>query len=195
MATQFGINRQPTQLDYASPTQFKFNIVQLPKVEYFTTACNLPSITLADAIFPTPFTDIPVMGDKLTFDNLIISFIVDESLENYVQLQNWLRGIGFPKNRQEFSNFRGEESVTPIAKQGISNDIGDVKPATSSRALFGDATLTILSNKNNPLAEVRFRDVYPASLSGLEYNQNATDVEYLTATCDFKYTLYEIVTL
>ena len=195
MATQFGINRQPTQLDYASPTQFKFNIVQLPKVEYFTTACNLPSITLADAIFPTPFTDIPVMGDKLTFDNLIISFIVDESLENYVQLQNWLRGIGFPKNRQEFSNFRGEESVTPIAKQGISNDIGDVKPATASRALFGDATLTILSNKNNPLVEVRFRDVYPASLSGLEYNQNATDVEYLTATCDFKYTLYDIVTL
>tara|TARA_B100000287_G_scaffold283768_1_gene267416 strand:- start:1073 stop:1660 length:588 start_codon:yes stop_codon:yes gene_type:complete len=195
MATQFGIDRQPTQLDYASPTQFKFSIVQLPKVEFFTTAANLPSITLADAIFPTPFTDIPVMGDKLTFDNLIVSFIVDESLENYLQLHNWLRGIGFPKTRQEFSDFRGEESVTPIAKQGISNDIGDVKPSTSSRALFGDATLTILSNKNNPLVEIRFRDVYPASLSGLDYNQNATDVEYLTATCDFKYTLYEIVTL
>ena len=71
------------------------------------------------------------MGDKLTFDNLIVSFIVDESLENYLQLHNWLRGIGFPKTRQEFSDFRGEESVTPIAKQGISNDIGDVKPSTS----------------------------------------------------------------
>ena len=195
MAQTYGIDRQPTQLDYASPTQFKFNIIQLPKVEFFTTACNLPSITLADSIFPTPFTDIPVMGDKLTFDNLIISFIVDESLENYVQLHKWLYGIGFPKSRQQFADFRGEESVTPIARQGISTDIGDVKPATSSRALFGDATLTILSNKNNPLAEVRFRDVYPASLSGLEYNQNATDVEYLTATCDFKYTLYDIVTL
>ena len=195
MAQNYGLQRQPTQLDYASPTQFKFNIVQLPKVEYFTTACNLPSITLADAIFPTPFTDVPVQGDKLTFDNLIISFIVDESLENYLQLHSWLRGIGFPKSRQQFSDFRGNESVTPIAKQGISDDIGDVKPATASRGLFGDATLTILSNKNNPLVEVRFRDVYPASLSGLDYNQNNTDVEYLTATCDFKYTLYEIVTL
>ena len=68
MVTQFGINRQPTKLDYSSPTQFKFNIIQLPKVEFFTTACNLPSITLADSIFPTPFTDIPVMGDKLTFE-------------------------------------------------------------------------------------------------------------------------------
>ena len=50
-------------------------------------------------------------------------------------------------------------------------------------------------NKNNSNIEVRFRDVYPASLSGLDYNQNNTDVEYLTATCDFKYTLYEIITI
>ena len=195
MAQTYGIDRQPTQLDNASPNQFKFSIMQLPKVEFFTTAANLPGITLADAIFPTPFTDIPVQGDKLTFDNLIISFIVDESLENYIQLHKWLYGIGFPKSRQQLSEFRADESVTPTATRGISTDIGDVKPATPSRGLFGDATLTILSNKNNPLVEVRFRDVYPASLSGLDYNQNNTDVEYLTATCDFKYTLYEIVTL
>ena len=195
MAQTFGIDRQPTKLDYASPTQFKFSIVQLPKVEFFTTAANLPSITLADAIFPTPFTDIPVQGDKLTFDNLIISFIVDESLENYIQLHKWLYGIGFPISRQQFTEFRADESVTPTATRGVSTDIGDVKPATPSRGLFGDATLTVLSNKNNPLVEVRFRDVYPASLSGLDYNQNNTDVEYLTATCDFKYTLYEIITI
>ena len=159
MAQVFGIDRQPTQLDYASPTQFKFNIVQLPKVEFFTTACNLPSITLADAIFPTPFTDVPVQGDKLTFDNLIISFIVDEALENYLQLHRWLYGIGFPKSRKQFADFRGEESVTPTATRGVSTDIGDVKASTPSRGLFGDATLTLLSNKNNPILEVRFRDV------------------------------------
>ena len=195
MVTQFGINRQPTKLDYSSPTQFKFNIVQLPKVEYFTTEVNLPGITLGDAIFPTPFTDIPVMGDKITFDNLTVNFIVDEFLENYLQLHSWLYGIGFPENRQQFRDFRGSESVTPTATQGVSDDIGDVKPATASRSMFGDATLTILSNKNNPIVEVRFKDVYPASLSGLNYTQQATDVEYLTASADFKYTLYEIVTL
>ena len=60
------ITRQPTQLDYASPTQFKFGIAQLPKVEFFTTAANLPGITMVDAVFPTPFKDIPFMGEKLT---------------------------------------------------------------------------------------------------------------------------------
>ena len=195
MAQTFGIDRQPTQLDYASPTQFKFSIVQLPKVEFFITEVNLPGITLGEAIFPTPFTDIPMMGDKLTFDNLTISFIVDEFLENYLSLHSWLYGIGFPKNRQQFSDFSGSESVTPIATQGASNDIGDVKPATASRGMFGDATLTILSNKNNPIVEVRFKDIYPASLTGLNYSQVQTDVEYLTASSDFKYTLYEIITL
>ena len=45
---------------------------------------------------------------NLTFDNLIISFIVDESLENYIQLHKWLFGIGFPKSRQQFTEFREE---------------------------------------------------------------------------------------
>ena len=189
------VNRQPTKLDYASPTQFKFTISQLPKVEFFTTAANLPGITMVDSIFPTPFKDIPVMGEKLTYENLEITFIVDEFLENYKELHNWMIGIAFPKSREQFSDFRSTVSKTPSATQGTSRDIGDVQPSTPVRPMFGDATLTILTNKNNPIVEVRFQDVYPASLSGLSYDQNATDVTYLTATVTFDYKIYEIVTL
>ena len=135
------------------------------------------------------------MGDKITFDNLTVNFIVDEFLENYLQLHSWLYGIGFPKNRQQFKDFRGSESVTPTATQGVSDDIGDVKPSTSSRGMFGDATLTILTNKNNPIVEVRFQDVYPVSLGALSYDQAASDVQYLSVTADFDYKIYEIVTL
>ena len=49
MAQTYGIDRQPTQLDYASPTQFKFSIMQLPKVEFFTTAANIPDLSLGDS--------------------------------------------------------------------------------------------------------------------------------------------------
>ena len=114
-----------------------------------------------------------MQGDKLTYENLTISFIVDEGLENYISMHQWLTAIGFPKTREQFKSWRSSESVTPTATQGVSQDIGDVKPPTSTRPMFGDATLTILSNKNNPLVEVRFRDVYPTSLSGLDYSQNA----------------------
>ena len=59
-------------------------------------------------------------------------------------------------------------------------------------AMFSDATLTVLSNKNNPIVEVRFSNMYPVSLGALEFNQQATDVEYMTVSADFTYQLYEI---
>ena len=196
MATTINaLARQPTELDYADPTKFKFSITKLPKVEFFTTTANIPGISLGEAIFPTPFKQIPIQGDDLTFDNLEITFLVDEKLENYRELHQWLVGIGFPKARTQFTSFRKDESTTFPTAESVKGDVTNPGTPSGVQAMYGDATLTILSNKNNPLLEVRFRDVYPASLSGLDYNQNATDVEYLTATCDFKYTLYDIVTL
>ena len=117
MAQTFGIDRQPTQLDYASPTQFKFSIVQLPKVEFLRLRVIFQVLLLQMRSFLHPLLMFQCKGDKLTFDNLIISFIVDESLENYIQLQKWLFGIGFPKSRQQFTEFREDESVTPTAKK------------------------------------------------------------------------------
>ena len=193
MVTQFGINRQPDKLDYSSPTQFRFMINQLPKVQFFTTAANIPDLSLGEAVIPTPYKDIPIMGDKITFGNLDVSFIVDEHLENYVSIHNWLIGIGFPKNRQQFSSFRSDTSNNPTSAKTVSVD--RVGNATPDRGMYSDATLTILSNKNNPLVEVRFTDIFPVSLSALSYDNAATDVDYLTAQISFRYKLYEIVTL
>ena len=195
MATPRTIDRQPTKLDYASPTQFRFGINQLPKVEFFTVGANVPSITLGDAIFPTPFKDIPVMGDKITYDNLNISFIVDEYLENYISLHEWMTAIGFPKNRKQFSEFRSNTSNVAQTTRGTSQDIGDVQPSTSANALFSDGYLMILSNKNNPIVEITFHNMYPVVLGPLEYNQGAADVEYITVSADFAYQIYEIKTL
>ena len=192
------LSRQPTKLDYASPTQFKFGIHQLPKVEFFTTTATVPAIALSDVVIPTPFKSIPMQGDQLTFDNLTINFIVDEFLENYLSLHEWMVGIGFPKARKQFSDFKTNKSNTPISARSsasTSSDIGDVQQSSPNNALFSDATLTILSNKNNPIVNVLFRDLYPVAMSALEYNQAATDVEYLTASVDFAYQLYEIETI
>ena len=189
------LSRQPTVTDYSSPTQFRFGINQLPKVEFFTTSANLPGISLGELVIPTPYTDIPIVGDKITYENLSISFIVDEFLENYISIHNWLIGIGFPSDRQQFTTFRSTTSNTSIAGGGGNTDIGKVGKTTADRPLYSDATLTILSNKNNPIVEVRYSDMFPVSLSGLSYSQDATDVTYQTAEISFRYKLYEIVTL
>ena len=196
MATsQSPIDRQPTKLDYASPTQFKFGILQLPKVEFFTVTANVPGISGTPSVLNTPFKNIPTIGDKLEYGNLSISFIVDEYLENYLSLHNWLTGIGFPKSRSQFTAHRDVTSTMPASQRSTSSDIGDVGNATPDKAMYSDANLIILSNKNNPIVEINFQDLFPISLGGLEYTQAATDVDNLIATAEFAYKIYEIKTL
>ena len=186
------VSRQPTKLDYISPTQFKFSINQLPKVEFFTTAANIPDLSLSDVVIPTPFKQVPVLGQNLTYGNLSITFIVDEFLENYRELHNWLTAIGFPKSREQFKNFRTTTSNNPSVDKVIKTDVTAVGKSIPDSAMYSDGTITILSNKNNPIVEVRFSDMYPVSLGALEFNQQATDVEYITVQADFTYKLYEI---
>lgn len=191
--SQSPLARQPDQLDYASPTQFKFGIHQLPKVEFFTITANLPGISMDTITVATPFKDIPTVGDKLTYENLSITFQVDEYLENYITLHNWMKGIGFPSDRSQFRTFRDITSNTPASGKTPPTDM--VGKAIPDKALYSDANLMILSNKNNPIVEVDFQNIFPISLGALDFTQAVTDVEYMTATAEFAYQIYEIRTL
>jgi hypothetical protein len=179
MTTINSYSRQPTKLDYASPTQFKFNILKLPTVEYFCTAINIPGVSLSVLQQTTPLKDIPVPGEKLTYADLTMSFLVDENLSNYQEIHGWLTGLGFPRDNIQFTNLVNAGSDRfPVG-------------ATNTGSTLSDATLLILTNKNNPITEVRFSDLFPVALSGLQYNQQLTDINYLTAEVTFKYKIYE----
>ena len=141
--------RQPDQLDYASPTQFRFGIKQLPKVEFITINANLPGISATPIDFATPYKPIPIMGETLTYGDLTITFIVDEYLENYQSLHAWMTGYGFPSNREEFRTFRDVTSNTP-AKTPATPSVDMLGNATPDKAMYSDAFLMILTNKNNP---------------------------------------------
>ena len=92
--SQSPLSRQPTKLDYASPTQFRFMLNQLPKVEFFTTATNLPGITLSEAVQNTPFKDIPMPGNKLDYSDLEVTFIGNNQMQLPFDddiLQTWVK--------------------------------------------------------------------------------------------------------
>lgn len=186
MTTINSLDRQPTVLDYASPVQFRFTINQLPKTQFFVTAANIPGINLGDAVFPTPLKSVPVMGDDLVFENLEVTFLVDEQLQNYREIHDWMVAIGFPKSRQQFTAFR-DANNDRLPARGSSTK--------SDQSMFADATMTILTSKNNPILEARFNNVYPVALSALQYNSQETDVAYLTASVTFQYSIYEFYDL
>ena len=195
MTTINTLSRQPTKLDYASPTQFKFQIAKLPKVEYFCTAVNVPGIELGGIISQvTPLKDIPLPGEKLTYGDLTMTFLIDENLENYREIHGWMTGLGFPQDRKQYRTLinAAKDRFPTEGKDSLTTDPGKVKyGATPQGPVYSDATLNILTSKNTANIEVRYSDVFPVSLSSLDFNQQATDIEYLTAAATFRYKIYE----
>ena len=190
-------SRQPTKFDYASPTQFKFQLLKLPKVEYFCTAVNIPGVTLSNVDIATPLKSIPVPGTILDYGDLEMSFLVDENLENYREIHGWLTGLGFPRDHKQ------AKTLVDAAKDrfptgGKSDAITDAGKVTGSPMplgpVFSDATLNVLTSKNTANIEVRFSDMFPVALSGLNFNQQANDVDYLSASVTMKYKIYEFAT-
>ena len=189
------ISRQPTQQDYASPSQFKFSIAKLPKVEFFCTEVNIPGINLGNAVQLTTLKDIPLPGTKLEFGDLSLTFLVDEKFDNFEEIYTWLRSLGFPADHSEYANLieAGRDRFPTQGKElsGVSKFAGREGTAVNVGASLSDATLSILSAKNNVIKEVRFTDIFPTGLSGVGFSTQATDVQYLTSTVNFKYTLYD----
>ena len=185
--------RQPAKLDYASPIQFRFKCTKLPEVEFTCQTANIPGISLGSGIQPTPLTDVPIPGDKLSYQSLDITFLVDENLNNYKEIHDWLTGLGFPQNHTQFQNlvaggadrFSGStRSTAPTGK--------NVPAPLKEGGIYSDATLTVLNSKNIAKTEIRFQNVYPTSLGSLSYDIKLSDVDYLQASVSFAYMYYEI---
>ena len=194
MTTSNVIDRAPSKFDYASPIQFRFKMTKLPTVEFFVQSANIPGITLGETSMPTPLKDISMPGDKLTYQTLDVSFLVDENLNNYKEIHDWITGLGFPQDHTQFKNlqatgadrFPGTTSSTAATGTSIAQPL-------SEGGIYSDATLTVLNNKNVAKTEIRFQNVFPISLGSLSYDIKANDVDYLQVQASFNYMYYDIV--
>ena len=188
------IDRTPSKFDYASPIQFRFKMTKLPTVEFFVQTANIPGITLGDTTMPTPLKEISMPGDKLTYQTLEVSFLVDENLNNYKEIHDWMTGIGFPEDHKQFADVLATGSDRFSRSTASTAAVGSGKPAPLSEGgIYSDATLIVLNNKNIAKTEIRFQNVYPVSLGSLSYDIKASDVDYLQVQATFNYMYYDIV--
>ena len=193
--TETNINtRQPIIMDYASPIQFRFKCTKLPLVEYFCQTANIPSISLGSATINTPLYDYPIPGDTITYGSLDISFLVDENLNNFKELHDWMIGLGTPESDTQYADLVSGAADRFPGSTSSQNATGrgDDRPV-SEGGIYSDATLTILNSKNVAKTEIRFKNIYPISLGGLNYDVQATDVDYIAVSASFQYLNYDIV--
>ena len=169
--------------NFLSPTGFKFTLKRSPGVAFFCNSANIPSLDLGVAIQPTYLKDIDTPGDKISFGDLTLTFLVDEDLTNYMEIQKWIRGLGFPESPKEFSDL---ETGAVLPNKYFRN---------SGDNIYSDGTLQILSSNLIAKFNVNFKDLFPYSLSTITFDATDTDIQYFTADVSFKYTIYNITTL
>ena len=76
-----------------SPTGFRVTI-ESPKfsnLEYFITTFSLPTVSLGETEAAYRNYQGFVAGDKVTYDAVDLTFMVDEDMNNYVEVFNWIQ--------------------------------------------------------------------------------------------------------
>ena len=185
------LSRQPTVFDYSQQSQFKVFLPLFPTTEWFVVRANVPGVSLGQAIQTTPMVDMPIIGDKLTYDDFYVTFLVDEELKNYTEMHDWLINCAAP---QERSQFRGKERPAGIPKRPQTEImdliLGNVKE--SDRDLYSNLDLFIMSSKNNPVVKIQMVEAFPISLTNIEYSHQESDVTYAECTATFAFSYFTI---
>ena len=173
------LNDQPDNTQFLSPLGFNFMIKKLPNTNYFVQSVNVPSVQATDVVMPTPFTNIPTIGDRLNYSEFQLSFKVDEDMTNYIELYDWLLQLHFPEDFAQSKNIYQKQNNVDFLADGP----------------YSDATLTILNSAMNPNKEVIFEDCYPIALSDLQFSTTAASVDYIECQATFRYRMFRILNM
>ena len=165
-----------TNKNMLSPIGFSFSIQRLPNMNFFVQAVTLPGITAQTVEVPSPLKSVPLPSDKVEYSELEVLFKIDEDMNNYIEVFNWIRGLGFPDSHDQYKELEDQPSYT-------------------GGGIYSDATLTILSSAMNPNVRIEIKDLFPVTLSPIEMNSTQADIDYLEATASFRFLGYDIIKL
>lgn len=166
------VENTPLNRNYLSPLNYKFSVKKLPHVNFFLQKVNIPSINIQPTSSPNPFVAIPYSGDHIQFGTLSLSFKVDEKLENYKEIMNWMYGLGFPNDFKQYSDLQ--------------------KKNKTADGIVSDVSIIVTDSSKNPRYEFIFVDAFPTYLSDINLDTTSNDVDYVTVSSTFKYTYFTI---
>jgi hypothetical protein len=156
---------KPENTNFLQPTKFVLTFPEVPDMVYFCQKANIPGVTLGQAVQQTPNIDLFHSGTKLEYNTFDITFLVNEDLTAWTTLYNWMVEL----SSVDATYTKRQES----RKQAI---------------------LTVMSNLNNPKVRVKYYNLFPISISDLEFDTTSSAEEHITATVSFRYDWYEIDT-
>lgn len=166
------IDNTPQNLNFLSPINFKFILKRAPHINFFIQRINIPGLSLASVDVNNPLISVPYAGDHLNYEELSITFKVDEDLRNYMEINTWLKNIG----KRDYQSYKAISQMAKLSGEGLVSDI----------------SVSILNSHRMPNYEVVYVEAFPISLSDLQFDVTLEDVNYVTASATFRYIYYDI---
>lgn len=164
------LNRNPKSVNFLQPSKFLLSFDRVSTVSYQCQQVNIPGVTLGVVTRDTPFVDLYSPGTKLSYNPLVVTFFIDEELESWKSLQTWFNSIANPDGFEKRDHGRELQTNKHLS----------------------DATLTILSNLNNPLVRIRFADCFPMDMGDITFDTQQSADNIITVTATFRYNFYTI---
>ena len=137
-------------------------------------------MTLGEAVQQNPLIDVPVAGDKIVYDNLEVSFLVDEDLYAWTTIVDWMKGLGFPETSDQYKNLPLQQRI-------------QLGATAANGGQYSDAMITVYTNKNNPILQVKFVDLFPINIGSLNFSTAESAEAIMTATVTFRFMNYSIL--
>ena len=174
----------PDNLSYLAPTQFELLIKKLPNTKYFSTGVNIPSVSVAEVQQPTNLgRNVLIPGDKINFGEITVTFIVDENMENWTELYQWMSQITSSTDPEKYRSLVGANRRADQPYDGS----GDPD------AVYSDMTIVVTTAANNPNRYIRIQGAFPTSLGEITMDTTvAGGLSYVTCTASFQFTTFEI---
>jgi hypothetical protein len=173
-------DRTPQNTNYIQPTKYLLTFDRIPDTQYFCQSVNIPGISLGDITVPTPVFDYKVAGNKLTYNTFNMTFTIDEPALSWQNLYNWFLAIASPVSINQRNTLSAQQNS--YKSQG-------------SFTNYSEAMLTVLSNLNNPIIRVQFHNMFPVSLTDLNFDTTLSADTILTGSATFAYEFFEFLPL
>jgi hypothetical protein len=169
------------------PTNHVMQFSRLPMTTFVVQEVSLPGVTARPSTVNGPGMMIHHLADKLVYEPLTVTFMMDEELRAWRELYAWLLGA------------TGGYDRSVIVAEFIDEQINYVWPEKAQyrqdMAARTTAALTIINPAKIPMLRVVFNNLYITGLSALSFSTKETDTISSTMSCTatFEYDWYSVV--
>lgn len=81
----------PENINFIDPTSYKLVVDRIPNTEFFCRGVSIPTVSVTEATANYKYSNIPMLADKLSFDSLTVSIMIDEDMKTYEEVYDWIK--------------------------------------------------------------------------------------------------------